>query len=89
MDRQLLRLGDGEIEYVDTGGDHPTLVLLHGALMDERLWLPVVQELSGRARCVIPVLPMGAHRIPRPDRGSEPTWPRAARRRPRSGAAPA
>ncbi len=64
MNRRVLKLQAGEIEYVDTGGPGPTLVLLHGALMDEGLWEPVIRHLSG-IRCVVPILPMGARRIPR------------------------
>ncbi|ADB33077.1 alpha/beta hydrolase fold protein [Kribbella flavida DSM 17836] len=66
MDRKQVRLGDSALEYVDTeSGDH-TIVLLHGALMDEHLWAPVVERLRPRARCIVPVLPLGAHRVPRP-----------------------
>ncbi|PXY27842.1 alpha/beta fold hydrolase [Prauserella muralis] len=67
MDTRLLTLNGGDVEYVDTGGDGPAVVFLHGALMDEHLWLPVVERLAPRLRCVVPVLPMGAHRVPRPD----------------------
>ena len=38
------------------------LVFVHGLLMDETLWSEVVSELSGEFRCVVPVLPLGAHR---------------------------
>lgn len=53
----------GEIEYVDTGGNGPTVVLLHGLLMNSTLWEKVAHELGG-VRCIIPTLPMGAHRLP-------------------------
>lgn len=54
------------LEYVDTGGAGPVIVLLHGALMDEYLWRDVVSQLTPEHRCVIPVLPMGAHRLAMP-----------------------
>lgn len=67
VERKTVALGRGVVEYTDTGGDGPVVILLHGALMDESLWGPVVDALSPVARCVVPVLPMGAHRIPMPD----------------------
>jgi pimeloyl-ACP methyl ester carboxylesterase len=58
----------GPIEYTDTGGDGPVLVFLHGLLMNETVWRKVVPALSGEYRCVLPVLPLGGHRMPmRPD----------------------
>jgi pimeloyl-ACP methyl ester carboxylesterase len=44
------------------------VVLLHGLLMDGRLWDGVTAELAADHRCVVPTLPMGAHRLGmRPD----------------------
>jgi pimeloyl-ACP methyl ester carboxylesterase len=63
-----IELSAGTIEYGDSGGDGPTVVLLHGLLMDASLWDGVVSGLSADYRCVTPTLPLGAHRIPmRPD----------------------
>lgn len=55
-------LSAGTIDYLDTGGTGPVLVLVHGLLMDETLWTDVVAELAPDHRCVVPVLPLGAHR---------------------------
>jgi pimeloyl-ACP methyl ester carboxylesterase len=57
-------LSGGTIEYQDTGGSGPILVLLHGLLMDGSLWDAVVADLAADHRCVVPTLPLGAHRIP-------------------------
>jgi pimeloyl-ACP methyl ester carboxylesterase len=58
----------GPIEYEDTGGDRPTLVLLHGLAMDGTLWRHVVEDLRRDHRCVVPTIPLGGHRRPmRPD----------------------
>lgn len=57
-----IELSAGEIEYEDTGGDGPTLVLLHGLMMDASLWDSVIADLSVDHRCVALTLPMGAHR---------------------------
>ncbi|MFD0024078.1 alpha/beta fold hydrolase [Streptomyces sp. NPDC058382] len=61
-------LSAGVVEYEDTGGDGPVLVLLHGVAMDGSLWRHVVEDLRADHRCVVPTLPLGAHRRPmRPD----------------------
>jgi pimeloyl-ACP methyl ester carboxylesterase len=57
-----LDLSAGPIEYQDTGGTGLTLVLLHGLLMDGSLWDDVVAELAADFRCLVPTLPLGAHR---------------------------
>ena len=57
-----IELSAGTIEYEDTGGDGPAIVLLAGLLMDASLWDDVVARLSGNRRCVAPTLPLGAHR---------------------------
>jgi pimeloyl-ACP methyl ester carboxylesterase len=57
-----IELSAGRIEYVDTGGIGPTVVLLHGLLMDWTLWDAVMQDLARDHRCLIPTLPLGAHR---------------------------
>ncbi len=59
---QEIELAAGIIEYRDTGGDGPTVVLVHGLLMDGTLWDDVVADLSPGHRCVVPTLPLGAHR---------------------------
>jgi pimeloyl-ACP methyl ester carboxylesterase len=60
----LIELSAGPVEYDDTGGDGPVLVLLHGLLMDASLWAATVAALGPGHRCVTPTLPMGAHRRP-------------------------
>jgi pimeloyl-ACP methyl ester carboxylesterase len=72
MERQKIRfasggmrdveLSAGTIEYGDTGGEGPVLVLLHGLIMDASLWDEVIAGLSAGYRCIAPTLPLGAHR---------------------------
>ncbi len=63
-----IELSAGTIEYEDTGGEGPVLLLLGGLIMDSTVWDPLVAELRGEYRCVAPTLPLGAHRKPmRPD----------------------
>jgi pimeloyl-ACP methyl ester carboxylesterase len=55
------------IDYEDTRGDGPPLVLVHG-LSDSRHWRLVVAELRAEFRCVAPTLPLFSHRKPmKPD----------------------
>ncbi len=57
-------LSAGPMEYEDTGGPGPVLVLLGGLGMQGSLWRHVVAELSPDYRCIVPTLPMGGHRAP-------------------------
>ena len=59
-----VELSAGTVAYQDTGGDGPTVVLLHGMLMDASLWEEVVADLSADHRCLAPTLPFGAHGRP-------------------------
>jgi pimeloyl-ACP methyl ester carboxylesterase len=59
-----LELAAGNIEYEDTGGSDPVVVLLHGVVMNGTLWRHVVADLRSDHRCVVPTLPLGAHRRP-------------------------
>lgn len=67
MTTQTIELSAGTIDYQDTGGDGPAVVLLHGLLMDATLWDAVTAELRGRHRVLVPTLPMGAHARPMHD----------------------
>jgi pimeloyl-ACP methyl ester carboxylesterase len=65
---ESIELSAGTIAYEDTGGEGPVVVLIHGLAMDGRQWRKVIAELPPDYRCVLPTLPMGAHRQPmRPD----------------------
>lgn len=57
-----IELSAGTIDYEDTGGDGPAIVLLHGMLMDASLWTGPIAQLSADHRCLAPTLPLGAHR---------------------------
>jgi pimeloyl-ACP methyl ester carboxylesterase len=57
-------LSSGTLDYLDTGGDGPTVVLLHGLLMDSSLWDGPIADLAADHRCIAPTLPLGAHRHP-------------------------
>lgn len=59
-----VELSAGPIDYLDSGGDGPTVVLLHGVLMNYTVWRGVIAELTPAFRCIAPTLPLGAHRQP-------------------------
>jgi pimeloyl-ACP methyl ester carboxylesterase len=53
-------------------GSGPTLVLVHGALLNANVWRHVVARLSPAFRCVALDLPLGAHVVPAPDADRSP-----------------
>jgi hypothetical protein len=59
----VVDLPAGPIEYEDTGGSGPVIVLLHGLVMNGTLWRHVVADLRDDYRCVAPTLPLGGHRL--------------------------
>ncbi len=59
-----VELSAGRVEYEDTGADGPPVVMLHGVLMDSGQWGEVRRRLGSQFRCVLPTLPLGAHRVP-------------------------
>jgi pimeloyl-ACP methyl ester carboxylesterase len=55
----------GTIEYRDEGDPRgPAVVLLHGLFMNDTLWDLALPMLPEGFRYVLPVLPLGGHRIP-------------------------
>ncbi|WP_026926951.1 alpha/beta fold hydrolase [Granulicoccus phenolivorans] len=62
----VIELPTATLEYTDSGGDGPVLVLLHGPMLDASIWDDVI-DLLPELRCIAPTLPMGAHRYPVPD----------------------
>ena len=58
-------LPGGAIEIRDSGGDGPLVVFVHGFFVDGRLWDQVWPAIADAGyRCVMPNLPLGAHRLP-------------------------
>lgn len=55
-----VELAAGTIEYEDTGGSGPTIVFVHGLIMDGSLRRHVVADLRGDYRCVLPTLASGS-----------------------------
>jgi len=59
-----IELSAGHIDYLDTAGDGPIVVLLHGVLMNNTVWGGVITKWAPTFRCIAPTLPLGAHRQP-------------------------
>ena len=59
-----VELSAGTIEYDDSGGGGPIVVLFGGLAIGRSLWNGVVGLLREDMRCIVPALPWGAHRIP-------------------------
>ncbi|MBQ0884709.1 alpha/beta hydrolase [Streptomyces sp. RM72] len=59
-----IELSAGTIEYEDTGGDGPVVVLLHGLVHDSTVWRGVLADLRTDHRVIAPTLPYGADRRP-------------------------
>src|SRR5438094_6339177 len=77
-ERRAIDLPQGTIEYFERGRG-PTLVLVHGWLVNANLWRKVVDALHGDFRCLTLDLPLGSHRLamsaaadPRPRRDRRP-----------------
>lgn len=61
---ESIELSAGTIDFEDTGGDGPVIVMLPGLLMDASLWAGVTADLRADHRCIVPTLPLGAHSHP-------------------------
>jgi pimeloyl-ACP methyl ester carboxylesterase len=59
---ESVQLASGIIDYEDSGGAGPVIVLVGGLIMDATLWREVVERLAPSFRCIVPVLPLGGHR---------------------------
>ncbi|MEU2894698.1 alpha/beta fold hydrolase [Streptomyces sp. NPDC001273] len=59
-----IELSAGTVEYEDTAGEGPVVVLLHGLVHDSSVWRKVVAELRTGHRLLAPTLPYGSHRRP-------------------------
>jgi pimeloyl-ACP methyl ester carboxylesterase len=61
-------LPQGKLDYRAAGpaaSNQPPVVLVHGLLVDERLWAPVAERLAADGiRSYAPTLPLGSHKRP-------------------------
>lgn len=65
---KTVEVAAGTLEYREEGDpDGPAVVLLHGLLMNDTQWSRVLPLLPPSYRYLLPVLPIGGHRIPMRD----------------------
>lgn len=57
------RLMPGVLQYRDVG-EGPPIVLIHGLLVNGRIWDRLTSALAPHTRCIVPELPLGSHSIP-------------------------
>jgi pimeloyl-ACP methyl ester carboxylesterase len=63
MQEHIVEVSSGPIRYRIIGNGPPVL-FIHGLLVDSQLWNQVADELAATHRCILPDLPLGAHRAP-------------------------
>ncbi len=64
--QQEVRLPGGTVRYRERGTG-PTLLFVHGLLVNGALWRKVVPELAPDFRCITPDWPLGSHQVPLDD----------------------
>lgn len=65
---KTVEVSAGTVEYREEGDPTgPPVVLLHGLLMNDTVWNSTLPLLPAGFRYLLPVLPMGGHRIPMRD----------------------
>jgi pimeloyl-ACP methyl ester carboxylesterase len=64
-DVRVLDLPGGRLAYHDVGSG-PTLVFVHGLLVNANLWRKLVERLAPDFRCIVLDLPLGSHNLPLP-----------------------
>ncbi len=68
-----IELSQGTIHYRDEGAG-PPIVLIHGLLVNGRVWERLVPLLSASSRVIVPDLPLGSHPEPmKPSADLSPT----------------
>ena len=58
-----VRLEQGVVRYREAG-EGPTIVFVHGILVNGLLWREVMPHLTEHYRCIAPDLPLGGHQVP-------------------------
>lgn len=75
--RKQVELPAGTVSYRERGAG-PTVLFVHGFLVNGSLWRKVVPELAPDFRCIAPDWPLGSHEVPLGE-GADRTAPGQAR----------
>ncbi|WP_244298506.1 alpha/beta fold hydrolase [Micromonospora cremea] len=63
---KTVALPSGRVAYTERGSG-PTVVFVHGLLVNANLWRKVVPAIADAGfRCIAPNWPLGAHQVPMP-----------------------
>jgi len=54
------QLPQGPIQYIEHGRGQP-IVFVHGLMVDNKIWQPLLAELGSQLHCIMPDWPLGAH----------------------------
>jgi pimeloyl-ACP methyl ester carboxylesterase len=63
LEMNQVTLPQGTIHYTDAGTG-PTVLFVHGLLVDGELWQGVAAPLARTHRCIVPTWPLGSHTAP-------------------------
>lgn len=56
-------LAQGTVSYRDMGTG-PVIVFVHGLFLSGTIWDKTIERLTSHRRCIVPELPLGAHKVP-------------------------
>ncbi len=60
---KYVTLPQGSVTYRDIGSG-PTIVFVHGLFLNGTIWDKTIERLTSHRRCIVPELPLGAHKTP-------------------------
>lgn len=66
-ERKVLELSGGRRLAYFEAGKGPTIVFVHGLLVNANLWRKLVERLAPDFRCIALDLPLGSHTLPMPE----------------------
>lgn len=56
-------LPQGRVTYRDVGAG-PPIIFVHGLFLNGTIWDKTIERLTSHRRCIVPELPLGAHKTP-------------------------